>query len=367
MKLSISRNDLLEPLQKVIGVIEKRQTMQTLSHVLLEVNNDTFLLTGTDLELTLVTTTAHPSTETGKATLPARKLYDICKALPEDAAININIEDQKATLQSGRSRFTLGCLSADDYPKLEDIEATNVISVPQSKLLTIINRTSFAMAKQDVRYYLNGILLEVGDTYLRSVATDGHRLSLCDTDVDLSGQEKTQVIIPRKAVIEMLRLLDPADDTPIELSLSNNHIRLRSDGLEMTSKLIDGRFPEYERVLPEGNDQLMKGERATLKQTLFRASILSNEKYRGIRLILSENILKIQSHNSEQEEAKDEVEVDYSGPEIEIGFNVQYLLDILNAIEGDTVDILFKDANSSILITDSEYQAARYVAMPMRL
>ncbi len=367
MKLSLNRNELLEPLQKVVGVIEKKQTMQSLSHVLLEIDNDSFSLTGTDLELTIQTKTEHASDITGRITLPARKLFDICKALPEDAHIDINIKDNKATLQSGRSRFILGCLSAEEFPKIKDIKATSDLEVAQNKLLDIVNRTSFAMAKQDVRYYLNGILLEVGESYIRSVATDGHRLSICDAAVDSKEKEIKQVIIPRKAVMEIQRLLDPAKDQTVKLSLSNNHIRLEADGLEMTSKLIDGRFPEYDRVLPSTNDQIMTCDREMLRQTLFRASILSNEKYRGIRLILIKNILKIQSHNAEQEEAKDEIEVNYEGTDIEIGFNVQYLLEILNNIEGKVIEIKFKDANSSILIIDPENAQARYVAMPMRL
>lgn len=366
MKLDIGRNDLLNPLQQVIGAIEKRQTLAALAHVLIETDGKEISLTATDLELTMVASFSHPSDNPGKVAVPARKLFDICKALPEGSDISIEEKDLKLTMKSGRSRFTLACLAAADFPKVEDITPTTKFTIKSSELRNLLDRTAFAMANQDVRYYLNGLLLEVTPKQVRAVATDGHRLAMCDAELKVDTEKKQQIIVPRKGITELQRLL-AQDDEDVMVQMSNNHIRVIAGKLEFTSKLIDGRFPDYDRVLPEGNDAPLLTAREALRQTLQRASILSNEKYRGIRLKLSKNTLNIQSNNTEQEEAEDELEVDYSGNSFEIGFNVQYILDVLSSIDGDTVEVLFKDPNSSILITDSESTTARYVVMPMRL
>ena len=366
MKLKIGRNDLLNPLQQVIGAIEKRQTLAALSHVLIEADEKSISLTATDLELTMVASFDHAADTPGKIAVPARKLFDICKALPDGAEISLVEKDLKLTMKSGRSRFTLACLAAADFPKIEDITPTTSFSINSPELRNLLDRTAFAMANQDVRYYLNGLLLEVTPEQVRAVATDGHRLSMCDAEVKVDTKQKAQIIVPRKGITELQRLLSQ-DDEEVTVQMSNNHIRVIAGNLEFTSKLIDGRFPDYDRVLPSGNDAPLLTSREELRQTLQRASILSNEKYRGIRLQLSKNTLNIQSNNTEQEEAEDELEVNYSGNDFEIGFNVQYILDVLGSIDGDNVEVLFKDPNSSILITDSEQTNARYVVMPMRL
>lgn len=366
MKLTISRNELLRPLQQVIGAVEKRQTMPALANVLLIADGSGFSLTATDLEITLKATVEYPVESEGRVTLPARKLLDICKALPDDSEITLDIQDGKANITAGRSRFNLICLSADEFPVLEDISSTKTFTIKQSLLKDLLDKTAFAMANQDVRFYLNGLMLEVGKNLLRCVATDGHRLSLSESDTDIDTESSQQIIIPRKGVVELQRLLEDSDEA-IDVQISTNHVRACTDTLEFTSKLIDGRFPDYKRVLPEKTENRLVSDKVSLKVALNRASILSNEKYRGIRLELGSNLLCIQAHNSEQEEAKDELEVQYGGDQMEVGFNVQYLLDVLNVIQGSLVELDLKDANSSALLTDPESPDAKYVIMPMRI
>lgn len=366
MKLTINRNELLTPLQQVIGAVEKRQTMPALANVLMNADENGFSLTATDLEITLRASVAYPIENSGKVTVPARKLLDICKALPDDSEITLDVKEGKALITAGRSRFNLICLDADEFPVLEDISSTKTFVIKQSLLKSLLDKTSFAMANQDVRFYLNGLMLEVGKNILRCVATDGHRLSLSESETDIDTESSQQIIIPRKGVIELQRLLEDSDES-INVQISTNHVRAYTDTLEFTSKLIDGRFPDYKRVLPEQTENRLVADKLSLKVALNRASILSNEKYRGIRLELANNLLCIQAHNSEQEEAKDELEVEYQGDNLEVGFNVQYLLDVLNVIQGSLVELDLKDGNSSALLTDPESSDAKYVIMPMRI
>jgi len=365
MKISIERDVLLKPLQQVIGAVEKRNTMPALANILIQADNNKIHFTGTDLEIELHASIEHPVDDPGETTLPARKLMDICKALPEGAQIQISADTDKATVKSGRSRFSLVTLPATDFPILEEITSSKKFSLPQSTLKNLVEKTAFAMAHQDVRYYLNGLMLEVAPDLLRSVATDGHRLALGEAKAQIDTESKQQVIVPRKGIHELSRLLEDEGDAQVQISA--NHIRVSTDGLRFTSKLIDGRFPEYDRVLPKGGDKEIIINRDTLRQALSRASILSNEKYRGIRLLIEANSLKIQAHNPEQEEAEDEVEIPYTGDSLEIGFNVNYLLDVLNTIKDENVKITLKDSNSSALIQGENTDDALYVVMPMRL
>lgn len=366
MKISANRDDLLRPLQQIVGVVERRQTLPILANVLIVVKNETLSLTATDLEVELRTETRVASLGESEFTLPARKLVDICKALPESADIELVVEGEKATLRSGRGRYTLGMLSAQDYPSIEPAKPSRSLSLSVGVLKRLIDKTQFAMAQQDVRYYLNGLLLELRPGRIRAVATDGHRLAQCDADLAEQGDLDMQVILPRKAVIELGRLLDDTDATA-QLEFSNSHLRVRLDKTSFTTKLIDGRFPDYERVMPSGETSLMLSDRDALKQALTRTAILSNEKYRGIRFRLREGLLQLQAHNPEQDEAEEELEVDYGGPEMTIGFNVGYLLDVLAVIDGEQVQVAVIDSNSSGLITPKDSDDARYVVMPMRL
>jgi DNA polymerase III subunit beta len=365
MKITAAREDILGPLQNVIGVVERRQTMPILANVLLSARENRLSITGTDLEVELVASHEVTVQQAGDVTVPGRKLLDIFRALPEKASVSLSIEGDRATLRAGRSRFTLASLPAPEFPVVEEINAQQHVSVSRSALRRLIDKTHFSMAQQDVRYYLNGMLLETEGNVLRAVATDGHRLALCQTELEAPAATAQQVIVPRKGVLELQRLL--GGDGSLELTIGSNHIRVNIDEIRVTSKLIDGRFPEYGRVLPSNPTKIIAADRELLRQSFQRTAILSNEKYRGIRLSLKPGSLTIQAHNPEQEEAEDQLEVGYEGEELEIGFNVTYLLDALAALEGEKVEIGLTDPNSSCLVRSPGMPHARYVVMPMRL
>ena len=365
MKFTAKREALLKPLQAVIGVVERRQTMPILANVLLVAKNDEVAITATDLEVELVATTQVDVDTSGEITVPGRKLLDICRALPDDAELVISLSGEKVNVKSGRSKFSLMTLPAAEFPKVEDIKAGQSVDVPQDTLGRLLDKTHFSMAQQDVRYYLNGLLIETGDRLLRAVATDGHRLSLCQVELDAEGIPEQQVIVPRKGVLELQRLL--SGEGTVTLELGSNHIRIQLDGIRFTSKLIDGRFPEYDRVIPKDTENRFSADRQLFKGALQRTAILSNEKYRGIRLVIRDSGLVLQAHNPEQEEAEEELEVGYSGDDIEIGFNVNYLLDALGAIESDEVTLAVVDSNSSCLLKEPGNEDCKYVVMPMRL
>jgi DNA polymerase-3 subunit beta len=364
MKFSAARETLLKPLQAVIGVVERRQTMPILSNVLLIARDGHLSVTATDLEVELVAEAAVDTDTGGEITVSGRKLLDICKALPDGTTISISLGGEKLAIKGGRSKFNLATLPAAEFPVIDDIKAGQSIQVSQADLGRLIEKTHFSMAQQDVRYYLNGMLLETSGKFLRAVATDGHRLALCQAE--LSGTlDQQQVIVPRKGVLELQRLM--SGDGALEIELGANHIRIQLEGIRFTSKLIDGRFPEYERVIPKESANELKADRGAFKGALQRTAILSNEKYRGIRLVIRDSGVVLQAHNPEQEEAEEELEVEYSGEDIEIGFNVNYLLDALAAVEGDGVTLSVQDSNSSCLIRQPGNDDCTFVVMPMRL
>lgn len=368
MRFSVPRDTLLKPLQLVAGVVEKRQTHPALANVLLVLEGRQLTLTGTDLEVEIVgLIEVGEDVVEGEITVPAKKLLDICRSLPDGSIVEFVYSDQKVSVKSGRSRFTLSTLPASEFPNIELGDNDLSIHCPQGDIKRLIDRTSFAMAQQDVRYYLNGMLWELSESSIRVVATDGHRLALCTRDIDtgITG-EKKQAIIPRKGVLELSRLLVNPEDT-VELVLGSNHLRASTDEFVFTSKLVDGKFPDYERVLPEGGDKVILGERLLLKQAFARTAILSNEKYRGVRFLLSEAQLTMTANNPEQEEAEEQISVDYSGPSIEVGFNVSYLLDVANVLSSENIKITLADSNSSALIEEPEAGDSLYVVMPMRL
>jgi DNA polymerase-3 subunit beta len=365
MKLTAAREDLLTPLQSVIGVVERRQTMPVLANVLLSARENRLNITGTDLEVELVATSMVNIQQGGDVTVPGRKLLDIFRSLPEQASITLGTEGERMSIKAGRSRFTLSTLPAAEFPLVEEINAQQTLTIPQGEFRRLIDKTHFSMAQQDVRYYLNGLLLETEGASLRAVATDGHRLALCELTLEEKAKSNQQVIVPRKGVLELQRIL--GTDGKIELAIGTNHVRAQIGTIRFTSKLIDGRFPEYGRVIPAAPARKVEADRELLRQALQRTAILSNEKYRGIRLTARPDLLVIQAHNPEQEEAEDQVEVTYQGEEVEIGFNVNYLLDALGAIESDKVEIGLTDSNSSCLIHAPGSTHTRYVVMPMRL
>jgi DNA polymerase-3 subunit beta len=366
MKIVTTRDNLLKPLQQVGGVVERRQTLPILANVLINAANGKINITATDLEVEMKTSASIECEGEIDFTLPARKLLDICKSLPEDANIEFNVDNERTVIRSGRSRFTLGVLPANDYPSIEPSASSHRFSVTQKLLKRLIEKTQFAMALQDVRYYLNGLLLEIGNGMIRAVATDGHRLALSEAECALDQESGIQVILPRKAVLELARLLADTDDQ-IDIDVSSNHIRFTLGETSFTSKLIDGKFPDYQRVIPVNPDKEVLAKRDILKQALTRTSILSNEKYRGIRFQISSGLLQLLAHNPEQEEAEDEMEIDYQGDELVIGFNVGYLIEVLNVIESEDVRMSLSDSNSSCLIQNVDTDQSRYVIMPMRL
>jgi DNA polymerase-3 subunit beta len=366
MKFTVTRDALLKPLNLVAGVVERRQTLPILANVLIGVEGNSLSLTGTDLEVELLgKVSLDGATVDGDITVPARKLLDIVKSLPDDSVISVEVDEQRAIIKSGRSRFTLSTLPASEFPNVEQGSASLEFDVLQRNLKTLIDKTAFAMAQQDVRYYLNGMLWEIKDGIFRVVATDGHRLAL-STHSGITASEEKQVILPRKGVLELSRLLIEEDES-IHLAFGDTHLRATTQAFTFTSKLVDGKFPDYDRVLPKGSDKEVIAERDVLKQALARAAILSNEKYRGIRMQFNAGDLRIVANNPEQEEAEDVVAIDYNGDTLEIGFNVSYLLDIMNVVSGPKVKFSLLDANSSALLEDNDDGNSLYVVMPMRL
>jgi DNA polymerase-3 subunit beta len=365
MKVSLSREQLLSPLQSVIGVVERRQTMPILANVLLAAKNGRLSMTGTDLEVELVASCEANVQQAGEITVAGRKLLDIVRTLPEKATVTLAREGERTVLRAGRSRFTLASLAAAEFPLIEDIGAKQTLRVSRQDARRLIDKTYFSMAQQDVRYYLNGTLLECDGQLLRAVATDGHRLSLAECPLLEAVKTKQQVIMPRKGVMELQRLL--VGDGELELSIGTNHVRAQIGDVRFTSKLIDGKFPEYGRVVPAQPPCVMASAKDDFRAALQRIAILSNEKYRGVRLTFGANSLTIQAQNPDHEEAEEQMEVTYSGAAIEIGFNVNYLLDALAAIDVDTMEMGLTDGNSSCLIRAPGDLSAKFVVMPMRL
>ena len=366
MNFNINRNEILPSLQTVCSVIDRRQSLPILNNLLIVVEKGKIIFTGTDMEVEMVAELNHPSETQGEITVPARKLLDICRALPDDSNINLSFIKDKVLVKSGKSKFTLATLPATEFPSTESLGSSFKISLPQKELKALLEDTMFSMAQQDVRYYLNGLLLELEKNSLRAVATDGHRLALKEIKVKTGIEEPQQIIIPRKGVIELVRLLD-GDDINVSIEVSKNHIRVSKEKLQFTSKLIDGKFPDYQKVIPKEGEHPVITNREKLKQGLIRASILSNEKYKGIRLVLQHDQLKAFAHNPEQEEAEEEIEINYKGDDIEIGFNVTYLLDALSIIETEQVILNISNPNSSCLVLPDNETECKYVVMPMRL
>ncbi|MCP8688311.1 DNA polymerase III subunit beta [Marinobacterium sedimentorum] len=367
MRFVISREALIKPLQLVAGVVERRQTLPVLSNILLVAEGDQLSMTGTDLEVELVgRVTLDEPADAGSVTVPARKLMDICKSLPDDARIELALSGQKMVIKAGRSRFSLSTLPAAEFPNVEDSPQALDLNLTQGHLRHLIDQTGFSMAQQDVRYYLNGMLLEVANGQLRAVSTDGHRLATCVADVVADTDSSHQIIVPRKGILELARLLQNGEDG-VRLLIGANHIRAQVGDFIFTSKLVDGKFPDYQRVIPRNGNKYMLGDRQVLRQVLSRIAILSNEKYRGVRLLLTSGFLQVMANNPEQEEAEETVAVDYDGESLEIGFNVNYLLDSLSILNSETVRFTLSDANSSALIEGVDEADSLYVVMPMRM
>jgi len=368
MKFTIIQSKLVGPLQLISGAVEKRQTLPVLANLLIRVEKGLLSITATDLEIEMsVNINLDSDCQDGDITVPARKLVDICRSLPVDSVIDIELVDGKVIVKCGRSKFTLSTISAQEFPNIEDSLFSTEFVISSNYFKSTIDKTQFAMAQQDVRYYLNGMLIELDQDKLLTVATDGHRLALSRLTLESKVcDDLVQVIIPRKGVLEAGKLLSSIDEDAT-ISLNSNHIRITIGQFVFTSKLVDGRFPDYGKVLPKNAERIMLCEKEAIREAFSRASILCNEKFRGVRLTLSENKLRINANNPEQEEAEIELDVEYNDKEMEIGFNVSYLLDAVNAIKSDKVKFFLGDSNSSVLIEASEDADSAYVVMPMRL
>jgi len=366
MKFTISREVFLQPLTQVVGVVERRQTLPVLANFMFVVRDGQLTVTGTDMEVELISSVPAEGSQDGEITVPARKLVDIIKALPDGSNIAFKVIDDKVMLSAGRSRFTLATLPASEFPATDQVETLENISVAESILKRMLDKTSFAMANQDVRYYLNGLLFDFSGDQLRAIATDGHRLAICDLEGSINISADRQLIVPRKGVMELSRMLS-GDADEVILAIGRNHIRLVKGNTTFTSKLIDGRFPDYKAVVPVGADKQMLVDRATFIQALQRAAILSNEKYKGVRLEASGSTIKIIAHNPLHEEAVEEIEADLNFDRLAVGFNVTYLLDALMAIDTEQVSLELKDANSSCLVSAPDSDVNRHVVMPLKL
>jgi len=366
--LDIDKDVLLKPLQAVSGIVERRHTLPILSNVLLEADGTSLNLLATDLEIQVSTSTSLEKKVASKyaITVSARKLQDILRALPEGTSVSVDAQETRIQVKAGKSRFNLQTLPAQDFPKLAQADqGGGTVTLPQKALKDLLMLVQYGMAQQDIRYYLNGLLVVVEADQLTVVATDGHRLAYASTSIPQSV-DRAEVIIPRKAVIELIKLLGDVED-PVEVQLLPNQVRFGFSGIEVISKVVDGKFPDYNRVIPTNYKKHFKLGRLVLQQALQRAAILSNEKFRGVRWVLTPDTLKIVCTNAEQEEAEEELEVSYNGDPLDIGFNITYLLDVLNNLADEEIDCAVGDANSSMLLSVPGNQNFKYVVMPMRI
>ena len=362
----ISRDALLKPLQAVSGIVERRQTLPILANVLLEQKDGRLFVTATDLEMQITANSELAGKQDQSVTVGARKLQDLLRALPEDSSLNIDTAAGKMTVRAGRSRFNLQTLPAADYPRIGlSKEQLQTITLPQREFRGLLKLAEFAMAQQDIRYYLNGMLLVIDKGSLQAVATDGHRLSYAGISV-AGNYARQEVILPRKTVLELSKLLEDSE-AAVTIDILANQVRFRFSNIELVSKVVDGKFPDYNRVIPSGHPKQIELSRPDLLQALQRAAILSNEKFRGVRLVLATDQLKIICTNSEQEEAEEEMEIGYKGDPLDIGFNITYLLDVLHNLSAERVILALGDANSSALVTMPERSDYKYVVMPMRI
>jgi DNA polymerase-3 subunit beta len=366
LKIKTTNDKLLGPLQQVTGIVERRHTLPILSNVLLTAGGGKVDFLATDLEVQITSTAALEGNAEGSVTVGARKLYDILRSLPEDAEVSLEAKENRMTVKAGKSRFNLQTLAAADFPRMvEAREASKTLTLPQKALKDALGLVQFAMAVQDIRYYLNGVLFSVEKDTLRVVATDGHRLSFASRALD-GDHGSVEAILPRKTVLELIKLLGDTDE-PVALAIGSNQVRFSFGGIEIVSKIVEGKFPDYQKVIPTTHKNRVSLERSTLVQSLNRAAILSNEKIRGVRLVFTKDALSIICTNNEQEEAEEGLALEYDGDPLDIGFNISYLLDVLNHVESPTVSVTMGDSNSSALVQMPGREDFKYVVMPMRI
>jgi DNA polymerase III subunit beta len=361
-----SRDELLTPLQSVCGIVEKRHTLPILSNVLLTKDGKKLTLLATDIEVQITTSTQTNGDEKLALTVAARKLQDILRSLPETSEITVHFDEKRLQVKTGKSRFNLQTLPAEDFPRIAQAPGQPTqLEITQKQMRRLLSFVQYAMAQQDIRYYLNGLLLVAKGNSLIVVATDGHRLAFTSETLSQS-LSPIEVILPRKTILELSRQLNDSDD-PLKLTLTPTQAAFEFGNIELISKLIDGKFPDYERVIPQNHTKCITLSRSELLQSLQRVAILTNEKFRGVRLVLAQNSLKILSTNSEQEDAQEEIEIDYAGENLDVGFNVTYLLDVLNNVSSEKVELHLADSNSSALFLLPDNPNFKYVVMPMRI
>lgn len=368
MKFKVQQDELIHALSLVTTSVERRGTLPILGNLMLKLDGDKLHITGTDLEVETIVSISVEAIEEGSITVPAKKLFDIVRALPSDNNITFTFANSdKAVITSGRGRYTLQTLSAKDFPNIDDFKETHSFPVSTESFTRLLTATVFSMAVNDVRYFLNGVLLHIDGGVLRAVATDGHRMAYSASYAECESVGEVKLILPKKGVTELQKVLSVAGDS-VMLSLSDNHLRVIGDNLTFTTKLVDGNYPDYNRVIPQNGDKEVVVNKSEIKSALSRAAILSNEKFRGVRLTIKDGHIELEANNPEQEEAKEVVDiVSQHGDTLEIGFNVNYLLDAINAIPYNEVKITFGDANTSALIESQEKSDSIYICMPMRL
>jgi DNA polymerase III subunit beta len=366
LKIRTTNDKLLAPLQQVTGIVERRHTLPILSNVLITAGDGKVDFLATDLEVQITSTAGLDGNAEGTVTAGARKLYDILRSLPDDAEVSLEAKENRMTVRAGKSRFNLQTLAAADFPRMvEAKDASKTLTLPQKALKDALRLVQFAMAVQDIRYYLNGVLFSVEKDILRVVATDGHRLSYASQQLD-GDHGQVEAILPRKTVLELIKLLGDSDD-PVSLAIGSNQARFSFSGIEIVSKIVEGKFPDYAKVIPTTHKNRVTLDRAQLAQSLNRAAILSNEKIRGVRLVFTKDALSIICTNNEQEEAEEGLAVEYDGDPLDIGFNISYLLDVLNHVDSPSVSMTMGDSNSSALIQMPGREDFKYVVMPMRI
>jgi DNA polymerase-3 subunit beta len=365
--IKVKNSILLGPLQQVTGIVEKRHTLPILSNVLIEVADSTIHFLTTDLEVQIsASAKLEMPQKAASLTVAAKKLQDILRALPPDAETTLETKDNRITVKAGKSRFALQTLAAGDFPRISDSKETaTVITLPQNELKRVLGLVQFAMAVQDIRYYLNGVLFSIEENTLRVVATDGHRLSMASHNLPESIP-KIEAILPRKTVIELIKLLNESDD-PVVLTMHGNQVKFIFEGIEIISKIVEGKFPDYQKVIPSSYNNHITLNRTLLQQALQRAAILSNDKIRGVRLVFTKDALSIICTNNEQEEAEEGIAIEYNSEPLDVGFNISYLLDVLNHLQCETVQISLGDVHTSALFRVPGVEDFKYVVMPMRI
>lgn len=366
MKFNINKDQLLAPLQQIVSVIEKRQTMPILSNVLINATEDQIVLTGTDLEIQIIAKINLAVDQPGSVTVPARKFLDICRLLPNDAEIKFEHKEDKVKVTSGRGRFTLTTLPAENYPEFVETDFENQFEIGAGKLKKALDKTIFCMANQDVRYYLNGLLMHVSNSRIKLVASDGHRLSIYEDDIGSATGYEARIIVPRKGVQELSRLLDDPD-AEANVQFSNNNIRIFYKDLVFSAKLVDAKYPDFSRVFEQSFHTSVLIQKQLLKDALTRVAVLSNEKFKGVTLDITENLVKLSTHNPEHDEAEEELIMQYQGESLSISFNSQYLLDAVSNLDSEMAVLTIASNASSCFIEEPEQPLFRFIVMPMKL